>query len=641
MKKRDVYISNTPLEQAKKQYWERIRRLSIFRAKEIIQTQEGLGRLSAAPVFAEQSNPHYNAAAMDGIAVRAKDTFGASEKRLVTLEQGRQFAYVDTGDLIPADYDAVIMIEDVIPRSEDKVLITKGAVPWQHIRPIGEDIASHELIIPTNHQITPVDIGAMLAGGVTTIEVYKQPRVGIIPTGSELVSPGTKPRKGEIIDFNSQLFKGLVTEWGGLPNCYPITADDYHSLRDRVQEAACENDVVLVNAGSSAGTEDYTAQVISDLGEVVVHGVAIKPGKPTILGVVNGKPIIGVPGYPVSAFFVMELFVKPLLAELVGLQPAKPGRIQATLAKQLVSSLKHEEFVRVRLGNVGGKTIASPLNRGAGVLMSLVRADGYVRVPRNLEGHAAGEKVEVTLLGDASKIAKTIVSVGSHDPMLDVLADLLRQSQGGYYLSSSHVGSMGGVLALKRGECHVAGMHLLDPQDGTYNRSYLQRYLPGRKIALLHMARRQQGLMVQPGNPKGITDFADLTKAGVAFINRQKGSGTRILLDYHLSKLGVLPDDIYGYEREEFTHLTTASAVAEGSADVSLGVYSAAKAFGLDFIPIASEEYELAIPLEFLEEDSIKQLQKVVDSAEFEEQLISLGGYDLSNKGKLEFLEIR
>lgn len=637
---RNIYLNNRPLEEAQELFFNRVEQYyNASEKSEVIKVEDSLGRVSYRAVFARVSCPHYNAAAMDGIAVKASNTFGASEKNAVTLERNTQFIYVNTGDVIPEGFDAVIKIEEVIQKSEDKVVILKSAVPWQHIRPIGEDIAARELIISSNHEITPVDIGAMLAGGITDVEVYRKPKVGIIPTGTELVEPGTSLGKGDIIDFNSRMFIGMVTEWGGSAARYPITRDDYESIKCTIKKVAAECDVVVVSAGSSAGSKDYTASVISELGEVLVHGIAVQPGKPAILGMIDGKPVIGVPGYPVSAYIVTNFFLRPLLYKLTGRKLKSPEKVKAVTSKKLVSSLKYDEYVRVKIGNVDGKLIASPLNRGAGVVMSLVRADGFLKVPRNCEGYEAGETVNVILNRDIEDILNTVVVIGSHDPILDILSDFLHRRYDKYTISSSHVGSMGGIMALRRNEAHMAGVHLLDPEYGTYNISYIKKYLRNQEVALLHLVKRTQGLMVKKGNPKGIKGFNDLIRKDVRFINRQKGSGTRMLLDYYLNKEGISFEKINGYTREEFTHLTTAAAVAEGSADTALGIYSAAIAMDLDFIPVCDEQYDLAVPTKFLEQENIKKVIEVIKSSEFVEKIKGMGGYDTSETGQITFVE--
>jgi putative molybdopterin biosynthesis protein len=553
----------------------------------------------------------------------------------VELQEGMDYIVVDTGDPIPKDFDCVIMVEDLIRTGDKSVAIYKAASPWQNIRPLGEDIVEKQLIVPTGYSIRAVDIGAMLAGGVNTVSVCRKPRVGIIPTGTELVEPGTPLKTGDIIDFNSRVFSAQISDWGGIPKRYGIVKDDYESIKKTVEDALIECDMVLVNAGSSAGREDYTAGIIGELGEVVVHGAAIKPGKPVIMGIAGGKPVVGIPGYPVSAYFIMEKIVKEIIMSMQGLALEKPRTLEAILSRRVVSSLKYLEFVRMKLGYVGDKVIATPLSRGAGATMSLVRADAVLEIPQSVEGLEAGSAVQVKLLKDEEEIKNTIVCIGSHDPILDIVSDMLHLRNRKYYLSSAHVGSMGGILALKNNETHIAPIHLLDMDTGEYNVSYVEKYLPGRDISVIKCVNRVQGLMVRKNNPLEIRGLSDIVERKLGFVNRQRGSGTRLLLDYYLRKLCIDSRSIVGYEREEYTHLSVAAAIASGDADAGLGVYSAAEMMGLDFIPMANEEYDIAVPAEYLELPMIKEFIEVIKSREFKDELDRLGGYEYPDIGKV------
>lgn len=629
----NVYLSNLELDDAVNLFFSRIE--SIGNEKEYVDTWNSSGRVAAEPVYSRISSPHYNSSAMDGIAALSAKTFGASDRNHIELEEGRDYIVVDTGDPIPKEFDCVIMVEDLIRVNENRVKIYKSASPWQNIRPLGEDIVENQLIIPSGHVIRPVDIGAMLAGGVNSALVYKQPSVGIIPTGTELVEPGTVLKTGDIIDFNSRVFSAQVADWGGIPKRYGIVKDVYSDIRETASRAAEECDIVLVNAGSSAGREDFTSEVIKELGEVIVHGVAIKPGKPVIMGIINNKPVIGIPGYPVSAYFIMELIVKRLVKAYQGIELNDMNKVKAVLSRRVMSSLQYLEFVRMKLGYVGGKVIATPLSRGAGATMSLVRADGILEIPQSIEGLEAGAEVTVKLLKNEDEIKNTIVCIGSHDPIIDIASDLIHVRNKDYYLSSAHTGSMGGIMALKSGETHIAPIHLLDMETGEYNTSYLKKYLGDRNISIIKCVKRIQGFMVQKGNPLNVKTLNDIVDKKVKFVNRQRGSGTRLLLDYNLKKLGIDSRDIIGYEREEFTHLSVAAAVAAGDADAGLGVYSAAVMMNLDFIPVCDEEYDIAVPSEYLELDMIKQFIEVLKSSEFLKELDKLGGYDYSDIGKI------
>ncbi|MDD4833289.1 MAG: molybdopterin biosynthesis protein [Lutispora sp.] len=629
---RNLYLENMDVDEALKLFLDRS---GQKQQTEKIPVIGSLGRVTADPVFAIYSSPNFNASAMDGIAVKAKDTFEASEVNLVILKKENHYKYVDTGDSISDPYDAVIMIEDIAEAGEDRVKIISPAFPWQHIRPIGEDIVANEMIIPSNHIIRPVDIGALLSGGITEIAVYKKPKVGIIPTGTEIVEPGEELRIGDIIESNSRIFEGLVIEYGGEPKRYAPVPDDYEKLKAALKNAAMENDIVVINAGSSAGSEDYTAKLVKDLGELILHGIATKPGKPAILGLIQGKPVIGVPGYPVSAWVVFEIFAKALINKWSGRPIKEEKTVEAVLSKRMVSSLKNKEYVRIKLGKVMDNLIATPLNRGAGVTMSLVRADGILEIPQTSEGFEAGEKIKVKLLKDLEDIQNTIVSIGSHDLIMDIAGNMMHRKNSGYNLSSAHVGSMGGIMAIRRGEAHIAPIHLLDEKTGIYNIEYIKKYLSNIDMALIKGVKRVQGIMTKKNNPKSIKGIEDLMREDIGFVNRQKGAGTRILVDYLLKKSNLDAEKIRGYEREMTTHMAVAAAIASGTADMGVGVYSAAKAMNLDFIPIGEEDYDFAIPRAFLGEDMIELFIEVIMSQEFKNYLQSMGGYGTENTGEI------
>ncbi|MGD0886310.1 MAG: molybdopterin biosynthesis protein [Thermodesulfovibrionales bacterium] len=661
--KRKIYLESKPLREAIEKWHERLRREGLDRPllPEKILVVDSLGRVTAEAANARVSSPFYHSAAMDGYAVRFKETFGASETSPVRLKINEQAVTVDTGDPVPEGFNAVIMIEDVhvirgkkillppLPPSRESqeedgqspseyIEILEPATPWQHVRTIGEDIVATELIIPENHRIRPVDIGALLAGGYTEIMVRKRPKIAIIPTGNELVEPGTGMTRGNIIEYNSRVLVSLVTEWGGEALRFPIIRDNVNELKEAISDACNASDMVVVNAGSSAGSEDFTARSIDELGEVIIHGVGIRPGKPVILGIAKGKPILGIPGYPVSAYISFNLFAKPFVYTRQCLTVTDPERIRALLSRQVASSLGQEEFVRVKVGVVGNKTIATPISSGAGVIMSLVRADGMVRVPSLSEGIGAGTEVDVELMRPKDEIKNTIVCIGSHDNALDVLANFLKKRYPEFSLSSAHVGSMGGLIALKKWEAHLAGTHLLDEETGLYNIPFVQRLLPGRRLVLVNLVYRQQGMLVKKGNPKNIRGFEDLLREDVVFINRQSGAGTRLLTDKHLRELGIEPSRVRGYEREEYTHMGVASAVLTGIADSGLAILAAANALELDFIPVARERYDLAVPYDFLESEMIKALMGIIREDEgFRNTVLGLGGYDIADMGKIMY----
>ncbi|MBV8083727.1 MAG: molybdopterin biosynthesis protein [Chloroflexi bacterium] len=634
--KRKVYLEDVGLDEARKRYGQALERAGFGPIEpEQVPLTNALGRVTAAAVVARISAPHYYASAMDGIAVRARDTEGATETRPKRLRLGEQAVWVDTGDAMPAGYDAVVMVENVQELPEGDLEIHASVAPWQHVRPMGEDVVATELILPQGHLIRPVDLGAIAAAGVTSVAVRRRPRVAIIPTGTELIEPGAPVEAGRIIEFNSLMLSGQVSEWGAEPKRWPISRDDYDSIRGAVAEAVAQHDIVLVNAGSSAGSEDFTAEVIGELGQVVIHGVAVRPGHPVILGVVAGKPVIGVPGYPVSAVLTLDLFLKPLLAQMLGTAPRERATVQAVMTRKVLSPMGEDEYLRVSIGRVGERVVATPLNRGAGVITSLVRADGIVRIPRFSEGVNAGDTVPAELLRPETEIDRTVVCIGSHDPAIDVLSNWIARTHPGRRLTAANVGSFGTLLARKRGESHLGGCHLLDAETGVYNVPDIRRVLEGQAVVLVHLAMRDQGLIVPPGNPKGIRNLSDLARADVRFVNRQKGSGTRVLLDYELPKAGINADAIHGYEREEFTHLAVAVAVSGGSADVGLGVLSAARALGLDFVPLLQEQYDLVVGAEFWDAEILGPVREALVAPDFREEVAALGGYDVSRMGEV------
>ncbi len=600
---------------------------------ESIDVRLALHRITGTIVRAKRSSPHFAASAMDGYAIRAKDTHGISEREPRWLELGVQAIQVDTGDPVPEGMDAVVMLEDVLELGEGGILLQAPVVPWSHVRPVGEDIVEGEVLLPIHHRIRPQDQGALLAAGVLEVEVRSKPRVGIMPTGDEIRSPEATLQVGDIVDSNSTVLASLVEEWGGVATIWPITPDQPQRLEEAILAMAASQDILVIIAGSSQGRDDYTSHMVKKFGTLYLHGVAIKPGKPVVLGEVQGKPTFGVPGYPVSAYLTSHLFLEPWVKHLQGLSKDSQATLDAVISKKVFSSLGSEEFVRVKVGRVGDRWVAAPLSRGAGVTMSLVRADGMLRVPRLQEGFHEGETVPVELLRPVSELEETLVCIGSHDLTLDVLSSHMKAKGGQGGIASAHVGSLAGILSLRKGEAHFAGIHLLDPETGEYNRSYLQRFLPGRDVALMNLVYRTQVLIVPNGNPLNIKTLADLVKPGVRFINRQGGSGTRVLLDYLLQKQGLTKDQIIGYEREEFTHLAVAVAVASGAADVGLGIQSAAEALGLDYILVGEERYDLAIPREFLEEPRMKEMIEVIQSKAFQEDVLALGGYDVRETG--------
>jgi putative molybdopterin biosynthesis protein len=634
--KRDIYVGNMSLEKAQSKWQKALSAHGVFNGQNTeLSVDDALGRVTAEAVFAKRSSPFYNASAMDGIAVQFQDTIGASETSPVLLRPD-QFKPVNTGNAIPGKCDAVIMIEDVHMHDNGEAEIIKAVTPWKHVRTIGEDIVVTELIIPQGHHIRPIDQGAMLGANVTKVKVRKKPSVIVLPTGSELVQPDQPVEPGNIIEFNSRILAGYVKEWGADAQRSEIIIDEPAILKEAIASAVEQYDMVITNAGASVGTKDFTADVLRDLGEVIVHGVNIKPGKPVILAIVNGKPVIGLPGYPVSAVLTMRLFVKDLLYALQGLEPPAQPKAVAVLSRPISSKPGVEEFVRVKIGMVGDKKMVTPISRGAGVVMSLVRADGILTISAGSEGIGAGEQVEVELLRKPEDILNTLVFIGSHDNILDVLANILHTAKPAIFLSSAHVGSLGGIMAIKRGDAHVAGTHLLDDETGEYNIPFIKKYLADVPLQLVNLVYREQGLLVPKGNPKNISGISDLARNDITFINRQRGAGTRILTDLQLKKSQISPESVQGYDREEYTHMNIASAVASGLVDTGMAIRAAAQALSLDFVPVTKERYDLIVPKHLENAPQVKHLFNVIHhDQDFRRIVQGLGGYDLQDCGKV------
>ncbi|HEJ83823.1 MAG TPA: molybdopterin biosynthesis protein, partial [Desulfobacteraceae bacterium] len=591
--KRQVYLSMKSLEEAKKIFFSRFDP-GLRTGIESIDSQDSSGRVTAEPIFARRSAPSYHASAMDGIAVKAEETYGTTERLPRTLELGRSAVWVNTGQPLPKPFDAVIMVENVHQVDDRRLEIRGPAYPWQHVRKVGEDLVATQLLFPQNHRIRPYDVGALISGGVFSVRVWQKPRVAIIPTGSELVrhteiEAGTLLKQGRIIEYNSLVLAALVRECNGIPILYDIIPDAEEEIRAAVTRAVdSDADVVIINAGSSAGSRDYTVHMVGEIGEILVHGVAMMPGKPTILAEVKGKPVVGNPGYAVSAALSFDQFIRPLLHNLQGYPLPKTETVKVRPTRDIPSKLGIEEFLRVNIGKVGDRYVATPLARAAGSITTLTRAEGILRIPQLSEGITQDQEIEAELLVPEAALNQTIVVIGSHDIAIDILGDEVRRGGRNIRISSGNVGSLGGLLALRKGTCHMAGSHLLDTETGEYNISYIRRYVKGLKIAVFHLTLRDQGLIIARGNPKGIQGIRDLTRPDIAFVNRQGGSGTRVLLDYHLKQAEIAPDAIRGYDHEEFTHMAVAVAVLSGTADVGLGIQAAAKALRLDFIPVVT-----------------------------------------------------
>ncbi len=647
---RNTYLQLTDLAQAKSLWLDKLGALTLSPlSTQKVPLAEARGRTLSEPACALVSSPAFHGAAMDGIAVAAERTFGASEHLPKELIVGKDAFWINTGHPLPPGTNAVIMVENVFhatPLSPDAPLemnlfIEKAAFPWQHVRKLGEDMVATEILLPPGTVIGAYELGALAAAGILRPAVFARPQVAVIPSGSELTpveeaTPELLASGRKLPEFNSLILSALVEDAGGQARIWPIVPDDPEKIRTALLEAAqSDADLLVINAGSSAGSHDFTAQIIAELGELWVHGINVMPGKPTALGRIQGKPVIGVPGYPISAIISFEEFGQPLLCLWQGRHMQERPKAAALPFQALPSRPGMEERIRVKLGQVKEKLIAVPLPRGAGTVTSLSRADGIIHVAPEVEGLPAGEETPVTLIRTKSQIAGALLAIGSHDNALDLLDSFLRRANPHFSLTSAHVGSLGGIMALKSGRCHLAGSHLLDAQSGTYNQSVITEQLSGIPVTLVRLADREQGLILPRGNPKNIQRIDDLARPDITFINRQRGSGTRVLLDWEMSLRGIKPGDIAGYANEEYTHMNVAVAVLSGRASTGLGVRAAANALGLDFIPVGIEEYDLIIPVEYWKDERMQALISVVRSQDFQKAMYAMGGYGVEKTGQV------
>jgi len=646
-----IYLDDIPLEEAKQRLQERIQAAGLWRLLGVdrLPLDENLvGRILAGTLWARISSPHYHASAMDGFAVKSDQTHGALETAPITLQYDEDTTYLDTGDPLPEWADAVIPIENVEgidksggmandPRRPSAIQIRAAVSPWDHVREMGEDMVATQLVLPHGHILKPVDLGAAAGAGYDSLDVARKPKVAVIPTGTELVYPGDPLQAGDIIEYNSIVLAAQIKDWGGQAIRVENIPDDYKRIKSEVEKAAKDNDLILLVAGSSAGSEDYSALIVEECGELLVHGVAVRPGHPVILGMIKGDgketPIVGVPGYPVSAALTAEIFVEPILAKWQGRVQAKPEEVTASITRKVNSPAGDDEYLRVAVGYLGDKALAAPLSRGSGVITSLVRADGLVVIPRGVQGLQAGDPVSVRLYRSRDQLEQTIFVIGSHDISLDLLAQFLSLSQ--RRLASVNVGSLGGIMALKRGETHLAGSHLLDPESGEYNLKYIKQHIPEISLRVVTLVGRTQGLFLAKRNPKKIQGLEDLIRQDISFVNRQHGSGTRLLLDYHLGELGIKPDNVRGYDHEEYTHLGAAAVVASGRADCALGIEAASYALELDFIPLYSERYDLLIPEDYAQSELLAPLLDLLEDPKFRKAVAERPGYDVSQMGQV------
>jgi len=605
---------------------------------EEVHISEAYGRVLAENCRSRIDVPPFDRATMDGYAVRAEDTFGADEDSPVRLkvigriEAGRfpnvevgegEAVEISTGAMMPKGANAVVMVE-YTSREGEEVLIYKPVPPGENVASAGSDVMAGELVLRKGTRLTAREIGVLASIGLERVKVVRRPKVAVISTGNELVPPGGKLEFGKIYDVNSYSIGAGVVENGGIPVRLGIVGDDEREMEEAILKGLELADVVLLSGGTSAGVGDMVYRILERLGDVLVHGIAVKPGKPTVIAVCDKKPVIGLPGYPTSAMIIFELIVAPLIRRLAGLPEERRNVIRAKVPFRIHSAVGRREFMPVNVVEGSEGYMAYPLTEYSGSVSTLANSDGFVEVPENRVFLEGGEVVDVHLFGDLRPADLTII--GSHCVGVDLILELMRKPITAKVIN---VGSTGGILAIRRGEADVAGCHLLDEETGEYNLPILRRYGLKGIAVLVKGYVREQGFIVAKGNPKGIRGFEDLLRDDVTMINRNPGSGTRILLDMHLravaEEMGIgfeeLKGRIRGYGVEAKSHTAVAIAVLTGKADVGLGIRTVAERYGLDFIPVRPEEYDFVVRKDRLGKEGVKSFLNILRSEEFGREL--------------------
>ncbi len=621
--------------------FEKIKEFLPERKIEEVTLLNATGRVSAEDVYSISDVPPFDRATMDGFAVRAEDTFDADEDNPVRLKVIGRIAAGDhpmmevkrgeaveiaTGAPMPKGANAVVMVE-FTRMIGDFVELFKPVSPGENVMSAGSDIMTGELILRRGDAITHREIGVMAACGIDRVKVFKRPKVAVISTGNELIEVGSPLEYGKIYDVNSYALCSAVKENGGEPIFIGIARDNRDEIKRLIEKGLKIADIVITSGGTSAGVGDIIYNILNEWEPgVIVHGIAIKPGKPTVIAVCDGKFVFGLPGYPTSALTIFEVFVAPLIRRLSGFDVERK-KIRCKLAMKMFSSEGRREYLPVNIVRGSGGFTAYPVTGSySGAITALSFTDGFVEIPENVVMLEEGEEVEVTLYSEL-KPADLII-IGSNCIGVEILLRLMRPVRS----KIINVGSTGGILAVKRGEADIAGTHLLD-ESGEYNLPFLKRY--GIKNAVLVKGYlREQGIIVAKGNPKGIRGIEDFLREDVTIINRNRGSGTRILLDTFLKEIAEkegkkfedVVKSIKGYEIEAKTHSSVAVAILSGKADAGLGIKTVATQYGLGFIPLRAEEYDFLIPKDRLEKKEVKMFIEKLKSEDFKRELEKIDG---------------
>lgn len=637
----DELVGDIPLEEALERW---LTDLEFHRAKrelegQLIDVEDALGRVTAETVVARLSSPNYYAAAIDGLAVASHSTLEASEESPIILDVGASLPFVDTGSPMPAGCDTVVPFYELKLTDERSLEVRRPSAPWRNVRPIGEDLAAGEVILPKGHRVRSLDLSALIAGGIRELLVEGQPRVHVVPLGEALVEPGRLPSVGQTVDHTSPFLSALATEQGFRARRFPAIPETRDAVTAVMQEQASRCDLLILCAGHERGTA-LLATALAEAGECTLHGVSIRPGHALVLGFIGDTPVLGVSSHPVPAFLGFSLFGLPAFRSL------SKGRAKddlwpwpvdkARLATGCGSAAGVEEFLRVKMAVVDGERIAVAESGGHGTLMSLVRADGLIRIPAGVRRLEDGTPVEVLRLREETNLTGHLLLLGTHDISYDLIRDRLHDRYPEVRLHTAAVGGRAGLEALQRGHCHGATVHLFDEATGEYNLPFLKQWDWEEPVVVFQLLHRWLGLAVAPGNPLGITGLKDLSRPEVRFVNRQPGSGTRQLIDYHLAQAGVATDAIPGYSLHAHTHMATAAAVKGDTADAGPTISTAARSLGLDFVPCVRERLDLVFPKRFLSLYPLRALLAVLRSEGFREAATGrFHDYDFAEAGEL------